>query len=160
MSVRETKWDRGGWRETERAASPGSAILTICESLEAHLTAVFAKASHSPCPHLYHIDSTRPEALHACCVCLASQNGGVNLSMVLKGAVNTGGHVRDDLQNHVRGKVLNHKVKKTRSSLRWRHETGLSSIISSGNSTGKISLGCILQSSYIRNTGNVQVHFW
>lgn len=91
----ETEEDRE--RDRERAASPGSAILTICESLEAHLTAVFAKASHSPCPHLYHIDCTRPEALHACGVCLASQDGRVNLCMVLKGATKTGSRVRDDL---------------------------------------------------------------
>jgi len=77
--------------EKERAVSPGSTMLTICEGLEAHLAAVFAKASHSPCPHLYHIDCSRPEALHACSVSLASQDGGVDLSMVLKGATDTQG---------------------------------------------------------------------
>lgn len=76
-------------RERQRAVSPGSAILTICEGLEAHLAAVFAKASHSPCPHLYNVHCTRPEALHACSVSLAPQDGGVNLCMVLKGAMNT-----------------------------------------------------------------------
>lgn len=77
-------------REGRRAVSPGSAILTICEGLEAHLAAVFAKASHSPRPHLYHIDCTRPEGLHTRCVSLAPQDSGVNLCMVLKRATITG----------------------------------------------------------------------
>ncbi|TNN55889.1 hypothetical protein EYF80_033888 [Liparis tanakae] len=66
-------------------------MLTICEGLEAHLAAVFAKASHSPRPHLHHIDGPRPEALHPRGVSLASQDGGVDLSMVLKGAADTQG---------------------------------------------------------------------
>lgn len=89
--------DREGQRETERAVSPGSAILTICEGLEAHLAAVFAKASHSPGPHLYDVDCTRPEALHPRRVSLAPQDGGVNLRVVLKRATSTEKEVRDDL---------------------------------------------------------------
>lgn len=88
VCVRRRETDK---RETQRAVSPGSAILTICEGLEAHLAAVFAKASHSPCPHLYHVDCTRPQALDAGCVSLASQDGGVNLCVVLKGVTNTRG---------------------------------------------------------------------
>ena len=72
--------------ERQKELFPGSTILTICESLEAHLAAVFAKASHGSRPHLYHVHCTRPEALHASCVSLAPLNGGVNLCMVLKGA--------------------------------------------------------------------------
>lgn len=78
-------------RDRARAVSPGSAILTICEGLEAHLAAVFAKARHSPRPHLYHVDRTRPQALHASCVSLASQDGGVNLGVVLKRSREHGG---------------------------------------------------------------------
>lgn len=63
---------------------PGSAILTICERLEAHLAAVFAKTSHGPSSHLHHIDGTRPQTLHTRCVCLASQDSGVDLSVVLE----------------------------------------------------------------------------
>lgn len=63
---------------------PGSAVLTICERLEAHLAAVFAKTSHGPSSHLHHIDGTRPQSLHTCRVCLASQDSGVDLSVVLK----------------------------------------------------------------------------
>lgn len=63
---------------------PGSAILTICERLEAHLAAVFAKTGHGPSSHLHHIDGTRPQTLHSCCVCLASQDGGIDLSVVLE----------------------------------------------------------------------------
>lgn len=63
---------------------PGSAILTICERLEAHLAAVFAKTSHGPSSHLHHIDGTRPQTLHTCRVCLASQDSGVDLSVVLE----------------------------------------------------------------------------
>lgn len=90
--VHETKQTRQRRieREGRRAVSPGSAILTICEGLEAHLAAVFAKASHSPCTHLYHIDCTRPEGLHTRCVSLAPQDSGVNLCMVLKRATITG----------------------------------------------------------------------
>ena len=68
----------------QRAVSPGSAILTICEGLEAHLAAVFAKARHSPRPHLYHVDRTRPQALHASRVRLASRDGGVDRGVVLE----------------------------------------------------------------------------
>lgn len=63
---------------------PGLTILTICERLEAHLAAVFAKTSHGPSSHLHHIDGTRPQALHTRRVCLASQDSGVDLSMVLE----------------------------------------------------------------------------
>lgn len=63
---------------------PGSAILTICERLEAHLAAVFAKTSHGPSSHLHHIDGTRAQTLHTCRVGLASQDSGVDLSVVLE----------------------------------------------------------------------------
>lgn len=63
---------------------PGSAILTICERLEAHLAAVFAKTSNGPSSHLHHIDGTGAQTLHACRVGLASQDSGVDLSMVLE----------------------------------------------------------------------------
>lgn len=69
-----------------RAASPGSQILTICEGLETHLAAVFAKAGHGPRSHLHHVDGSRPEALHASRVGLAPHNGGVNLCVVLQTA--------------------------------------------------------------------------
>lgn len=86
---RQRRIERGKGRERERdakrAISPGSAILTICEGLEAHLAAVFAKASHGPRPHLYHVHGTWPEALHARRVGLAPQDGGVNLGVVLRG---------------------------------------------------------------------------
>lgn len=76
-------------REAEKAVSPGSVILTICEGLEAHLAAVFAKASYSPRPHLHHVDRTRPETLHTSSVGVAPQDGGINLCVVLKTAANT-----------------------------------------------------------------------
>lgn len=77
-------------KESERAADssffPGWLILTICEGLEAHLAAVFAKAGDGPRPHLHHVHRSRPEGLHARRVGLASQDGGVNLLVVLKEA--------------------------------------------------------------------------
>ncbi len=116
----EWEWERQGetGRETERAVSPGSAILTICEGLEAHLAAVFAKASHSPSPHLYHVHCTRPEALHACCVSLASQDGGVNLCVVLQGS-SEGSGLEMIYREDVGGKVLNLTVQflKTHSKI-------------------------------------------
>lgn len=76
-------------RERGRVDFSGFAILTICEGLEAHLAAVFAKASHSPCSHLYHVDSTGPEALHTGSIRLAAQHSGINLCMILKEKGNT-----------------------------------------------------------------------
>lgn len=76
-------------RWTDKTGSPGFTVLTICEGLEAHLAAVFAKAGHSPCSHLYHVNCTWPEAFHTCSVGLAAEHSGVDLCMVLKEAFKT-----------------------------------------------------------------------
>ena len=63
---------------------PGSPLLTICEGLEAHLAAVFAKARHGARSHLHHVDGARPQADHPGRVGLAALYSGVDLGVVLQ----------------------------------------------------------------------------
>ena len=62
----------------------GQLRRTICEGLEVHLAAVFAKASHGPGPNLHHVHGPRPQSLQTHRAGLATHHRRVPLTGVLE----------------------------------------------------------------------------